>query len=454
MTALDPWPVLLADYTTTALRRGLLSSTVAMHCEKVRNLARTVATDPAAVTPAAFTGWLDNPRWGRHTRKASRAAAAAVFGWAYKSGRLPADPTAGVYASRLRPPPPSPSAPTPTPGDWSGTEHPARVWARHEGIPVAPTGHLPGDVVARWVAAGQPLPDGQGLDDPDPVRAWAALCDRYEVHARAAGLSIKSIALRRQACRAFARATRLTPQATTRPALITYLANEAWRPETRRSRRTSLGVVLRWAVEEGHLDHDPTARLPRVHVPHGVPRPAPETVIRDAVNGASPKVRMMLMLGALAGLRRGEIATLRVEDITGEGLHITGKGGRQRLIPVHPSLADELAAYLTTQHITRGWVFPGAEDGHLSIDWVGRAISQRMPDGWSAHKLRHRFASRAYSGAYDLRSVQQLLGHSSPTVTAIYIAVPSTSLIAAVRAVPPVPGIEKPAGERAPSTSD
>lgn len=75
-------------------------------------------------------------------------------------------------------------------------------------------------------------------------------------------------------------------------------------------------------------------------------------------------------------------------------------------------------------------------------------MSRRLPAGCSAHALRHRFASRAYASAFDIRSVQVLLGHSSPAVTARYVAVPSTQLVNAVLAVPPIPGIGPPSSPR------
>ena len=65
-----------------------------------------------------------------------------------------------------------------------------------------------------------------------------------------------------------------------------------------------------------------------------------------------------------------------------------------------------------------------------------------------------RFASRAYAGAFDIRSVQELLGHSSPAVTARYVAVPSTQLVNAVLAVPPIPGIGPPSGPQGCSDSN
>ena len=69
-----------------------------------------------------------------------------------------------------------------------------------------------------------------------------------------------------------------------------------------------------------------------------------------------------------------------------------------------------------------GWLFPGQVDGHLSPDYVGTLLRRLLGRGYSAHTLRHRFASRAYAGTRDLLAVQNLLGHSKPETTQRYIA--------------------------------
>ena len=88
-----------------------------------------------------------------------------------------------------------------------------------------------------------------------------------------------------------------------------------------------------------------------------------------------------------------------------------------RVIPITNALAHEILA-------ADGFLFPGQIDGHLSAAYVSKLISRALPEGWTAHTLRHRFASRAYVGAgKDIRAVQELLGHASVATTQIYTAV-------------------------------
>ncbi|WP_022899139.1 tyrosine-type recombinase/integrase, partial [Humibacter albus] len=73
-------------------------------------------------------------------------------------------------------------------------------------------------------------------------------------------------------------------------------------------------------------------------------------------------------------------------------------------------------------------LFPGRVDGHLSAAYVSKLISRALPEGVTAHPLRHRFASRAYAAERDIRAVQELLGHASVATTQIYTAVPDAAL--------------------------
>lgn len=57
-----------------------------------------------------------------------------------------------------------------------------------------------------------------------------------------------------------------------------------------------------------------------------------------------------------------------------------------------------------------------------------------LPDGWTTHTLRHRFATVSYAGTRDLLAVQELLGHSRPETTRGYVQLPQDALRAAVAA--------------------
>lgn len=215
--------------------------------------------------------------------------------------------------------------------------------------------------------------------------------------------------------------------------LLAWLSRDDWKPETRKSARSNVRAFYSWAHRSGLIEQDPSLYLPSVRVPSGKPRPAAETQVQTALTQAEGKQLVMVLLAAYAGLRRNEIATLRRQDVSAYGLHVTGKGGRTRLVPIHPALAGPLNEYLASHDSP--WVFPSdrREGEHVSNDHVYRQVREVL--GASTHTLRHRFATKAYQGSHDLRAVQELLGHSSPQTTQRYTLVETDALNAAVLSV-------------------
>ena len=138
------------------------------------------------------------------------------------------------------------------------------------------------------------------------------------------------------------------------------------------------------------------------------------------------------MSGSWSDWRRGEIAKVHsrdvMDDLLGKSLIITGKGDKQRIVP----LPDDLADYI--EHCG-GWLLPGRWGGHVEQSYVNRHISRLLPDGWGCHSLRHRYATKTYEQTHDLFLVARLLGHSSVETTQIYVAMPDSRLRAALDAV-------------------
>ncbi len=137
----------------------------------------------------------------------------------------------------------------------------------------------------------------------------------------------------------------------------------------------------------------------------------------------------MILFALLAGLRRSEIAQVHsrdiVPDLVGLSVRVVGKGGKTRVIPLHPALADALRG-------REGFLFPGKIDGHISGDRVGHLLTRALGGGWSGHTLRHRFATQTYAHGHDLFATQRLLGHSQPQTTLRYTQLEDDSLRAAI----------------------
>ncbi|WP_207569328.1 tyrosine-type recombinase/integrase [Mycolicibacterium moriokaense] len=275
--------------------------------------------------------------------------------------------------------------------------------------------------------------------------AWAGLAQAYLAAEAGAGRSIATIATRRGHLAFMARGLRCRPERVTTAGILAWFGRQAWSIETRRSHRNTAVSFFGWAHRAGHLPSNPAADLPVMRAAAPAPRPAPDAVWSAAMANADPRVRLMLRLAAEAGLRRAEIARVHRRDLTrgpgGAALLVHGKGGKLRTVPIGDDLAAALAkgvqspdALSRTEGIADGFLFPGAGDGHLTPQHVGKLMAGALPDHWTAHTLRHRFATRAYRGSRNLRAVQVLLGHSSVATTERYTAVDDDEIRAAMRA--------------------
>ncbi|HUG60975.1 MAG TPA: tyrosine recombinase XerC, partial [Methylomirabilota bacterium] len=133
-----------------------------------------------------------------------------------------------------------------------------------------------------------------------------------------------------------------------------------------------------------------------------------------------------LRISEALGLRRGEAPPLE-----GGTLRVTGKGGRTRLVPVLPVVAEAVASYVGLcpyRLDPDGPLFVGAKGGALNPRLIQLAMQRLrgafgLPPSATPHALRHSFATHLLSGGGDLRTIQELLGHASLGTTQMYTAV-------------------------------
>jgi site-specific recombinase XerD len=200
-----------------------------------------------------------------------------------------------------------------------------------------------------------------------------------------------------------------------------------------------------WAQREGHARHDPTVLVERARMPHRLPRPAHDTDLAIALTLATGPIRAAILVASTSGLRCLELARLRWIDVAQSSIRVTGKGNRDRVLPLHPLAV----AALDDLDRVDDYVFPWREARDIS---PGRRVSHTLNKYFrsigcatTAHQLRHWCATNALAATGDLRAVQDLLGHASPATTAIYAALDPTRLREVVDAIR-VPGIATPTG--------
>jgi len=174
-------------------------------------------------------------------------------------------------------------------------------------------------------------------------------------------------------------------------------------------------------------------RLPRVLGPDEVAR------LLDRIPPSGPlevRDRAMLELAYACGLRAEEIISVDADavDFESETIRVTGKGSKTRIVPMGEPAQRALDAYLSH---ARPALASERDESALFLSRRGRRLSpsdvRRRLDRWvreaavaghvSPHTLRHSFATHLLEGGADLRSIQELLGHSSVSTTQIYTRV-------------------------------
>jgi site-specific recombinase XerD len=153
------------------------------------------------------------------------------------------------------------------------------------------------------------------------------------------------------------------------------------------------------------------------------PKPDEVEAALDALDGDGPlalRNRALVELVYSAGLRASEAVGLDLADVDfdREQLHVRGKGGKERLVPLGEEAAHVLARYLHEARpaLVRGAVnavFVSARGKRLDTSTLRRVFAH-------PHRLRHAFATHLLEGGADLRTIQELLGHSSLSTTQLY----------------------------------
>jgi integrase/recombinase XerD len=241
------------------------------------------------------------------------------------------------------------------------------------------------------------------------------------------------------------------PMALSTDDLEAYL--DSMRPASKTStlarRLAAVRGWLGWLVDEGLIGTDPSSRLRPGRRARSLPKPLAENLVMrliDSVAGDDPldlRDRALLELLYGTGTRVSEAVGVRLEDLDfdEELILVTGKGDKQRLVPMGRELRRALTRYLAPGG--RAELAGASRDSRLFLNARGGALSRQGVDlvvrrralaaglasaHLSAHVLRHSCATHLLAHGADIRVVQELLGHASIATTQVYTAVSVTSL--------------------------
>ncbi len=211
---------------------------------------------------------------------------------------------------------------------------------------------------------------------------------------------------------------------------------------------SALRTFFRWLETEDVMRNRAVYQVAMPKVPHGVPKPLTVEKTAALVDGGMPaeldwiaaRDTAVLLLLYGCGLRISEALAITLRNAPVEGrdvLRITGKGGKERMVPVLAITQRAVSRYIElcihpldpTEPI-----FRGAKGGPLSPRVIQLAVERRraglgLPETATPHALRHSFATHLLSSGADLRQIQELLGHASLSTTQIYTEVDRERLL-------------------------
>jgi integrase/recombinase XerD len=221
-------------------------------------------------------------------------------------------------------------------------------------------------------------------------------------------------------------------------------------PRTLARRISAMRQFYKFLVIEGVRLDDPTAELDTPRLGRPLPKILSEAEVRALIGAArnwpgeeGSRLRCVLELLYATGLRISELVTLPLAATRREPrfMVISGKGGKERVVPLSEPSRLSLSEYLgCRERFLPGpqpsrWLFPSrGRTGHLTRQRCGQLLKELAiaagidPGRLSPHVVRHAFASHLLDHGADLRSVQQMLGHADIATTQIYTHVQTSRL--------------------------
>lgn len=198
------------------------------------------------------------------------------------------------------------------------------------------------------------------------------------------------------------------------------------KPITINKELNALSVLLKWAAKKQYIAEPPAVEyFPKKMTVSPLPILPLAEDFEKIVNEVNPRVRGIIMLEFYAGLRRNEAHYIKAEEVLLDRklLILKGKGGRQRIVPIHKQeVLDELRGRI--EKVKTGYLYinPVTKRPYRRIDEALKNAARRVGVDIRVyhHLLRHGFATTALEDGVDLLTVSKTLGHSTVKTTEIY----------------------------------
>jgi len=224
-----------------------------------------------------------------------------------------------------------------------------------------------------------------------------------------------------------------SPQEITRPQVVAWgLKLRGMKPLTIRRKYACLSSFFRFLQEMGSCHSNPARNLPLPKVSRNLPTVLSAEQVQQLLAAAeNPGQRLLLLLLLSTGIRRSEAASITLDqvDLENRQLRVRGKGNKERMVPLTVEVVEAIEQHLSSREPTEcKHIFISRVTGEpLTGGGVYKVIRPLLKragldgQGITPHKLRHTFATHLARNGVDVRTVQELLGHSDLGTTAKYL---------------------------------
>lgn len=243
-----------------------------------------------------------------------------------------------------------------------------------------------------------------------------------------------------------------------------WLMNRINRGDSNRSNNRalcSLNSFITFLVKNSVLSTNVITMLDRPKIPKSLPKPVKyEDILKmiDAIpsvyvgkpNWLPERDSALIMLIYCCGLRISEALSIKPSDIR-DNLVVTGKGGKERIVPLLDIVKERIKHLLSICPYTADY------GEHIFFSSTGKILTRNnaalimkrlkdyliLPDSTCLHALRHSFATHMINNDADVRTVQELLGHSSISTTQVYTQISSSRILDAYKKYHPLANLKR-----------
>lgn len=208
-------------------------------------------------------------------------------------------------------------------------------------------------------------------------------------------------------------------------------------PGTVKRRLSSLSSFFRYLRRHNLFDSDIMAKVSAPRQPKRLPvffkegeleHLYDEGLFPDDFRGQRDK--LMLRMLYETGIRRSELAGLKVQsvDFSSLTIKVLGKRNKERIVPIESELAHNISEYIALKEQEKGaseWLFVGLKGGQITVEDIYNTVKKYMPllsnaDRISPHVFRHSFATHILNEGGNIQAIKELLGHADLATTEVY----------------------------------